>query len=91
MHVEDSRTLLLPDRRGNNRIDSLRNIISCLRVALIFLLHGNRAIIRSGLWSPEADGAQHMAQIRGQEVGLTRSNAAVETAGTDDHINGPVR
>ncbi|KRW65172.1 pyridoxamine 5'-phosphate oxidase [Pseudomonas sp. TTU2014-096BSC] len=40
VHIEDSRTLLLPDRRGNNRIDSLRNIISDPRVALIFLLPG---------------------------------------------------
>ena len=27
VHVEDDRTLLIPDRRGNNRADSLRNII----------------------------------------------------------------
>lgn len=40
VHIEDSRTLLLPDRRGNNRIDSLRNIVSDPRVALIFLIPG---------------------------------------------------
>ncbi|WP_462380938.1 pyridoxamine 5'-phosphate oxidase family protein [Pseudomonas sp. Marseille-QA0892] len=40
VHIEDSHTLLLPDRRGNNRIDSLRNIVSDPRVALIFLLPG---------------------------------------------------
>lgn len=34
------RTLLLPDRRGNNRIDSLRNIIQEPRVALLFLFPG---------------------------------------------------
>lgn len=38
--VIDERTLILPDRRGNNRIDSLRNIISDSRVALIFLIPG---------------------------------------------------
>ncbi|MBC7500094.1 MAG: pyridoxamine 5'-phosphate oxidase family protein [Herminiimonas sp.] len=38
--VEDDKTLLLPDRRGNNRIDSLRNIVSDPRVALIFLIPG---------------------------------------------------
>ena len=27
IHIEDEKTLLLPDRRGNNRIDSLRNIL----------------------------------------------------------------
>ena len=34
--VEDEKTLLLPDRRGNNRIDSLRNILADPRVALLF-------------------------------------------------------
>ncbi|MBL8837196.1 MAG: pyridoxamine 5'-phosphate oxidase family protein [Alphaproteobacteria bacterium] len=38
--VADDRTLLLPDRRGNNRIDSLRNIVADPRVALLFLVPG---------------------------------------------------
>lgn len=38
--VEDSHTLLLPDRRGNNRIDTLRNIVEDPRVAMLFLIPG---------------------------------------------------
>lgn len=38
--VEDEKTLLIPDRRGNNRIDSLRNIIANPHVALLFLIPG---------------------------------------------------
>jgi PPOX class probable FMN-dependent enzyme len=38
--VGDEKTLLIPDRRGNNRVDSLRNIISNPRVALLFLIPG---------------------------------------------------
>jgi PPOX class probable FMN-dependent enzyme len=38
--AEDDKTLLLPDRKGNNRIDSLRNIVADQRVALIFLIPG---------------------------------------------------
>ena len=38
--VEDEKTLLIPDRRGNNRVDSLRNIIENPRVALLFLVPG---------------------------------------------------
>jgi PPOX class probable FMN-dependent enzyme len=38
--VADDRTLLIPDRRGNNRTDSLRNIIRDPRVALLFLIPG---------------------------------------------------
>jgi len=38
--VEDEKTLLIPDRRGNNRVDSLRNIITNPHVALLFLIPG---------------------------------------------------
>ncbi len=38
--VEDQHTLLLPERRGNNRVDSLRNLIVDSRVALLFLIPG---------------------------------------------------
>ena len=40
VHLADERTLLIPDRRGNNRTDSLRNIIHDPRVALLFLVPG---------------------------------------------------
>ncbi|MBI2769519.1 MAG: pyridoxamine 5'-phosphate oxidase family protein [Burkholderiales bacterium] len=38
--IQDEHTLLLPERRGNNRIDSLRNILVDPRVALLFLIPG---------------------------------------------------
>ncbi|HWJ94462.1 MAG TPA: pyridoxamine 5'-phosphate oxidase family protein [Telluria sp.] len=40
VQVQDEKTLLLPDRRGNNRIDSLRNVLADPRVALLFLIPG---------------------------------------------------
>jgi uncharacterized protein len=40
VRVVDRKTLLVPDRRGNNRIDSLRNIVRDPRVALLFLIPG---------------------------------------------------
>ncbi len=40
VRVKDDRTLLIPDRAGNNRIESLRNIIHNPRVALHFLVPG---------------------------------------------------
>jgi PPOX class probable FMN-dependent enzyme len=40
VHVIDEKTVLIPDRRGNNRIDSLRNIVRDDRVALLFLIPG---------------------------------------------------
>jgi PPOX class probable FMN-dependent enzyme len=44
--VEDASTLLMPDRRGNNRVDSLRNVIADPRVALLFLIPGIGETIR---------------------------------------------
>jgi PPOX class probable FMN-dependent enzyme len=40
VRVTDFKTLMVPDRRGNNRIDSLRNIVRDPRVALLFLIPG---------------------------------------------------
>jgi uncharacterized protein len=37
---DDGRTLLIPDRRGNNRIDSLKNLVEDPRIGLIFLIPG---------------------------------------------------
>jgi PPOX class probable FMN-dependent enzyme len=44
--IADDKTLLLPDRRGNNRIDSLSNIVHDSRVALMFLVPGCREALR---------------------------------------------
>lgn len=40
VRVADAHTLLIPDRRGNNRIDSLRNLVRDPRIALLFLIPG---------------------------------------------------
>jgi PPOX class probable FMN-dependent enzyme len=40
VRIIDSRTLAIPDRPGNNRIDSLRNIVRDPRVALLFVIPG---------------------------------------------------
>jgi PPOX class probable FMN-dependent enzyme len=46
VQVLDEHTLLLPDRRGNQRIDSLRNIVRDPRVALLFLVPGTGEALR---------------------------------------------
>lgn len=40
VRVTDNKTLLIPDRRGNNRLDSLRNLIEDPRASLLFLIPG---------------------------------------------------
>ncbi|WP_363200686.1 MSMEG_1061 family FMN-dependent PPOX-type flavoprotein [Phenylobacterium sp.] len=44
--MADPKTLIMPDRRGNNRIDSLRNIVRDPRVALLFLIPGSGTTFR---------------------------------------------
>jgi PPOX class probable FMN-dependent enzyme len=46
VRIHDERTLILPDRRGNNRTDSLRNVIRDPRVALMFLIPGSSTTFR---------------------------------------------
>ena len=58
VRIEDERTLLMPDRRGNNRIDSLRNIVRDGRVALLFLIPGSGTTLRvNGRATIETDAA----------------------------------
>ncbi|QQR37026.1 pyridoxamine 5'-phosphate oxidase family protein [Devosia oryziradicis] len=54
VRVHDDETLMMPDRRGNNRIDSLRNIVRDPRVAFLFLLPGSGTTFR-------ANGKAHLS------------------------------
>jgi uncharacterized protein len=40
VRIAHAKTLMIPDRRGNNRVDTLRNIVRDPRVALLFLIPG---------------------------------------------------
>ena len=40
VRVEGRHTLMIPDRRGNNRVDSLRNLVTDPRISLLFLIPG---------------------------------------------------
>ncbi len=46
VRIHDERTLMLPDRRGNNRADTLRNVVRDPRVALLFLIPGSGTTLR---------------------------------------------
>lgn len=46
VRIRDKRTLLMPDRRGNNRADSLKNIVRDGRVGLLFLIPGSGTTLR---------------------------------------------
>lgn len=58
VRVADEKTLLLPDRRGNNRLDTLRNLIEDPRASLLFLIPGIGETLRvngSAVISANAD------------------------------------
>jgi uncharacterized protein len=55
VHIHDEKTLMIPDRRGNNRIDSLRNIVRDPRIALLFLIPGSGTTLR-------ANGRAHLSR-----------------------------
>ncbi|WP_314214213.1 pyridoxamine 5'-phosphate oxidase family protein [Roseomonas mucosa] len=58
VRIADPGTLLLPDRRGNNRIDSLRNVVRDPRVGLMFLIPGiGNAMRVNGRATIDADPA----------------------------------
>lgn len=42
----DAKTLAMPDWRGNNRLDSLRNIVTDGRVSLLFMVPGSNTVVR---------------------------------------------
>ena len=47
VRIHDDTTLMMPDRRGNNRVDSLRNIVRDPRCAFLFLLPGSGTTFRA--------------------------------------------
>lgn len=58
VEILDERTLLLPDWFGNNRIDTLRNIVRDERVSLMFMVHGSTSVVRvngTGIVTTETD------------------------------------
>jgi PPOX class probable FMN-dependent enzyme len=46
VRIHDEKTVMMPDRRGNNRVDSLRNIVRDPRVGLLFLIPGSGNTLR---------------------------------------------
>jgi PPOX class probable FMN-dependent enzyme len=80
VRVADEKTLLIPDRRGNNRIDTLRNIIHDPRVALLFLIPGCSETIRVvGRASISADPALTQQFVMEGKTPRTVLVATVET------------
>ena len=46
VEIADPETIFLPDWRGNNRLDSLRNIVRDPRISLLFMIAGSNNVVR---------------------------------------------
>ena len=63
VHIQDPQTLLMPDWRGNNRLDSLRNIVKDGRVSLMFMVPGNSNVVRVNGDAHLLVSAPHLARF----------------------------
>jgi PPOX class probable FMN-dependent enzyme len=63
VHVIDDNTLAIPDRPGNNRLDTLTNIVTNPNVGLLFLLPGVNEILRVNGTAELRDDADLMARF----------------------------
>jgi hypothetical protein len=61
--VLDDKTLLIPDRNGNNRADTLHNILQNPSVGLLFLIPGVAECLRIGGQAEITDDAQLLAPM----------------------------
>jgi PPOX class probable FMN-dependent enzyme len=60
----DENTLAIPDWRGNNRLDSLRNIIVDGRVSLMFVVPGSNNVVRVNGIARLTDDTELRAQFK---------------------------
>ena len=72
VQAPDDRTLLLPDWRGNNRMDSLRNIVRDGRVSLMFLVPGSNTAMR-------VNGTAHLSVDPAVLAGFARTEGLPRT------------
>jgi uncharacterized protein len=63
VRIVDAHTLAIPDRPGNNRIDSLRNIVRDPRVALLFVIPGVGETLRVNGHASISDDATLLASF----------------------------
>ncbi|WP_134725355.1 MSMEG_1061 family FMN-dependent PPOX-type flavoprotein [Paracoccus luteus] len=81
--VLDERTLAIPDWVGNNRIDTLRNLVHDDRIAVMFMVPGSGNVVRvNGIARVTADPAFRDSFARGTTAGalVPRTVMIVQTA-----------
>ena len=64
----DEHTLAMPDWRGNNRLDSLRNIVVDGRVSLMFVVPGSNNVVRVNGIARLTDDVELRAQFERKNI-----------------------
>lgn len=63
VRVRDRKTVLIPDRRGNNRVDALRNLVRDPRISLLFMIPGIGNTLRINGRAEILDDADLLAEF----------------------------
>ena len=64
--IHDAKTLIMPDWRGNNRIESLRNIVEDGRISLLLMVSGIKGVVRvNGFARLKTDETLHKSCAQG--------------------------
>lgn len=81
VHVEDDHTLMLPDRPGNNRLDTLRNLVGGNgRIGMMFLIPGFEDVYRVNGRATLSDDAALLARF----VEFGRQPRAIVTVAVEE-------
>lgn len=78
VRIKDRKTVLIPDRRGNNRVDALRNIVRDPRISLLFMIPGIGNTLRINGRAEIRDDAELLAEFA-MEGKLPRTVLSVTT------------
>ena len=66
VRVRDKKTVLIPDRRGNNRVDALRNLVRDPRISLLFMIPRHRHHAAHQRHGRDRGGSGTQRQLRHQ-------------------------
>lgn len=83
VQVSDAQTLLIPDATGNNRLDTLENLITDPRIGLLFLIPGVNEVLRingSAQLRDEAEWVQRFAEPEARTLPRLVIEVAVQEA-----------
>ncbi len=84
VQVRDEGTLLIPDSPGNNRLDSMQNLVACPHVGLLFMVPGFEETLRVNGRATIRDDAATLGRFAG---GKRLPKAVIEVAVVEAYLH----